>query len=465
MLKKLMKNDLVKSGGAYTIATFALKGVNFFTIPLFTHILTVEQYGFVNNFAAWVSVFSIFIGLNLNAAINNAIIDFKDKIKNFLSSVLLLATLVFAIVVDGSLVGLNLISSSVNRVFLLFVLLQSFVTFVINFQSTYLMIQNKYLQNILVSFLSTIFNVFFSVTFMLTIFSLNPDWGRVIGSTVGLVLLAIPLYLNILLKGGLNINFKYWKFALVISVPLLPHAVGNFVLSQFDRIIIQQYRGDVEVGLYSFVYNVATIISVIWMAANNAWVPWFFKKFSEDKKGEITKTTTLFISLFMIVTMIVMPISVDLARYMGTDSYQAGIFLIMPVTLAYFFQFLYGFPVNAEFVLKKTGFIGISTAVAAVINVVINLWLVPKFGYVAAGFSTLFTYLILMVGHFFMAKKLLGYQLFKGIRFTIAGITMTVYSAIQMLVVGQTYSRYMVMIGGIFIVLLYSYNMIRRYKE
>ena len=51
--------------------------------------------------------------------------------------------------------------------------------------------------------------------------------------------------------------------------------------------------------------------------------------------------------------MIVMVVSIDLAKFMAPKDYYSGLSLVVPITLGYFFQFLYSLPVNAEFYEKN----------------------------------------------------------------------------------------------------------------
>ncbi|MFR2313175.1 MAG: lipopolysaccharide biosynthesis protein [Weissella confusa] len=445
--EKIFQSALVKSGSAYTIATFLLKGISFFTIPLFTRMMTVEQYGVVNNFTAWVTIFSIFVGFNLNAAINNAYHDFREDFRGFVKSILKLSFLIFAgitIITFGSILLLGL---PLSVWFAAFVLLQSYVTFIVGYFSTYLMIQNKYVLNILVSFSSTVLNVGISVIFMLTFFSEEPDLGRIVGSTLGMAILAFPIIVYLLLqksKAG-NAN-TYWKYSLKISVPLLPHAIGGFILSQFDRIMIESYDGSHAVGLYSFVYNVATIISVLWTASNNAWVPWFFEKFNNKLFVEIKKNASYFAVVFSAITVTVMNITIDISRVIGPSDYQTGIALIVPITIGYYFQFLYGFPVNLEFALKKTQFIGISTIFAAGVNVVLNVLLMPMYGYVAAAFTTTFTYFLLFIGHVILSQRLFRQTIFDFRFFTGLILIVLAYGTTLYVFVDAVILRYIMMI-------------------
>ncbi len=73
---------------------------------------------------------------------------------------------------------------------------------------------------------------------------------------------------------------------------------------------------------------------------------------------------------------------------------------------SYYFVFLYSLPANFEFYLKKTYYISLGTTAAALINIVLNVWFIPIFGYVAAAWTTLISYIFFFVFHLIIANRL-----------------------------------------------------------
>jgi O-antigen/teichoic acid export membrane protein len=93
------------------------------------------------------------------------------------------------------------------------------------------------------------------------------------------------------------------------------------------------------------------------------------------------------------------------AKIMAGRDYWEGISLIVPLSLGNYFVFLYGLPVNIEYYYKKTGFISLGTILAAVLNVLLNYFAINLFGYRAAAYTTLFSYGLLFLFHWKIAKK------------------------------------------------------------
>lgn len=404
-LNILKKNELVKGSIWYTIANTFIKGVNFLTIPLFTRMLSTSQYGFVNNFVAWVSIGTIVIGLNLNVAVSNAQFDYSDEIDNFIGSLVFFSLCVFGGVILVLLMISEIVGISLEYIFL--VAAQSFAMYVISIDSALYAIEGAYAKNSFLSLLSVLCNVGISLIFMVTLMSKAPAWGRVLGSTVGLFVLAVYIIVKHFYRMSEKPKLIYIKYAAKISIPAIPHSVGALVLSQFDRIMIQAMVSGAAAGIYSYAYNLATVINVLWLSVNTAWVPWFYRKMEEAKYVVISKAMKLSSYVFLLITMFAVLVLVFIARFMAPTSYQGGIRLIVPIGVSYFVMFMYSFFVNTEFYYKKTKWLGYSTAISAIVNVVLNLWLIPWLGYWIASVTTLISYILLLWTHSLTAHSIL----------------------------------------------------------
>ena len=88
IIKQIKNSTTIKSGIWYTATNFILRGMAFITIPIYTRLLNLEEYGIVSVYTTFVSIFMIITGLDLHASIGTGIIDFKkDKygIRNVIS--------------------------------------------------------------------------------------------------------------------------------------------------------------------------------------------------------------------------------------------------------------------------------------------------------------------------------------------------------------------------------------------
>lgn len=115
----------------------------------------------------------------------------------------------------------------------------------------------------------------------------------------------------------------------------------------------------------------------------------------------ITAITYPYTIIFSIIVIMIMLLSPELLWIMGGDYYVQAKYCLPPIIVGLVCQFIYSFYINAEFYLKKQIRIAIGTILAASINILLNIFLVPKFGYVIASYTTLAGYIILLLFHFF----------------------------------------------------------------
>ncbi|MDT2362943.1 oligosaccharide flippase family protein [Enterococcus faecium] len=455
----MKKSKLIRSSFWYTIGNFFIKGISFVTIPIFVNITSQAEYGLINNFTSFVSIFSLVIGLSLNSCVNNASFDYRDEIKEFLSSVLFLATSSFLIFVFlGNIMFLfrNSIFDMNPLVFNL-MLSQSFSTFLVAYVQAYFTIHFEHFKYLALSLISTTLNVGISVLLMQTLLQSNKYLGRALGGALGLGIIAVILYMIIMFKGKKLIDISYWKYALKISLPLIPHTLSNVMLAQFGRIMINSSLGASQAGIYSYISNIGIILNVVWQSTNNAWVPWFYGEMNKKKYTNIKKVSNYYLLAFTVLSIVVMVGSVDLARIMAPEEYYSGLSLVIPISLGYFFQFLYSLPVNVEFYEKKTTYIALGTVASAIVNIGLNIVFIPKLGIIAAGYTTVVTYFLLFLFHYFMAKKITNRQLFNTSKIWFIIVFMIIFSVVLHLVINHLILRYtlllvcLVVIGGYFI--------------
>lgn len=456
LIQTIKGSKLVQASFWYTIGNVFIKGVNFITIPLYTNLMTVDEYGLINNYLAIVAIATIFVGLSLDGSVQNANFEFKEKIKEYMSSVLFLATLAFLVLfLAGN--ALYLFQDnyfSISHTVFIFLMFQSFSAFMVSYLGAYFTINMQYFKYLGLSFLNVILNVGFSLLFMLTVFEDNRYLGRLVGNSIGLTILGVAIYAFIMLRGKKLYVGKFWRFGLTLALPLIPHLLSQNILSQFDRTMILNFAGSFDAGIYSYILNLGVVLNVLWGSTNSAWVPWFYNEMDQKNYDTIKKTSNIYTLLFAIATLGAMIVMIDVAKFMAPAEYQVGIPLIIPVMLGFFFQFLYSLPVNAEFYLKKTNYIALGTISSAVIKVILNFIFLPLFGYVGAAFTTVLSYGFLFVFHYFLAKKVAGRQLFDtkvilGITAVLCGV-----SGILYLVIDYTLIRYAVVAVLAVIVLL-----------
>ena len=172
-------------------------------------------------------------------------------------------------------------------------------------------------------------------------------------------------------------------------MPLIPHALSGIILSHFDRIIINQISGTIETGLYSFAYNIGMIMNIIVLAMNKSWVPIFYNNLRKEEYNKIYNLAYNYSKYIFFAAIVLTAFSQEVVIIMADKSYYSSLSLIPIIILGYVFVFLYTLYANYSFYRKKTLLISIATLLAGGVNIGLNYLLIPRFGYIAAAFTTL----------------------------------------------------------------------------
>lgn len=418
-----------KAGLWYIIGNLLLKGVVFFSLPIFTRILSPSDFGIYNAYMAYEGIVSAIVGLGIYGSIKNAKFDFKENFEEYISSSLFLSTCVFVIITVLINVLYPVIADILgfSRFITNCLLFQSFGTAFIQFYGAKLNIEFKYKSYLMMSIFNSIGSVLLSVILILFVFPYERYVGRILGSTIPPVLVLLFVGGYITKKGKCLYNKNYWKYVKLVSLPLVPHVVSQSILSQFDRIMIRDIIGSSEAGIYSYMYTICTITYVICISLDNAWTPWLFYKIKDHKETEIKEASSKYIDLFTFITIGFICVMPEVAKILATRDYWPGLDLLMPLSLANYCIFLYFMPVSLEYYNKKTSLISLGTIAAALTNIVLNYVAIQMFGYKAAAYTTAISYFLLFLFHSKISMRF-GYNQIFNLRHVFKSLILVVFS-------------------------------------
>ena len=104
--------------------------------------------------------------------------------------------------------------------------------------------------------------------------------------------------------------------------------------------------------------------------------------------------------------MLLILVAPEIVTIFAPKSYQSAIWVIPPVAMSVYFMFMYTLFANFSFYFEKTTLIMIASAIAAFANVVLNSIFIPRFGYVAAAYTTLVCYILFDFFHYLLMKNI-----------------------------------------------------------
>ena len=404
--------SFVKIGMVYNLSNIIIKGMAFLTTPIFTRIMSQEDYGSFSNISSWANIISIITTLCLYSSISRAKYDYDEDIKGYMSTITILGS-IFTIIVWAFIeIKMNFWENifDMNRLYIRSIMLYSLFTPAVQNLITKHRMYNEYKKVIALTWITLLVSTLASLG--LTYSMSNKLTGRVIGNYAVIAIVDIVFWIYIIVQGK-SFSLKMCRYACALSLPLLVHELSGVLLNSSDRIIINQLCGAKKAALYSIAYTIAMVITVVLSSLNQAWVPWFFDKLEKNDVESIRKVIPKYVIGFTIGCIGLMLIGPEMVLIFGGESYLEAIYVIPPVCLAIEIQFIYTLYVNIEFFLKKTTYISLATAGATVINIALNYLMIPKLGYIAAAYTTVIGYAFSLIFHYMVCKKTVYKSLFE----------------------------------------------------
>jgi len=235
----------------------------------------------------------------------------------------------------------------------------------------------------------------------------NRYYGKVYASLLIKTAFAVYMIYNLGKLSKINFKLEHIKYSIRFGVPLILHSLSHFILSFSDRIIINQLTGTENTGLYSFAYNVGMVMVMLVMSMNNAWLPIFYENLSNKDFKKIDDLAYNYSKYIYFAAIGLILFSKEIVSLMAAEKYHNALPIVPIIVISYIGLFLYILYVNYSYYRKKTGLISIATLFTAGINIGLNYWLIPIFGYVAAAYTTLVSYFLLFLFHFLNVKYIL----------------------------------------------------------
>lgn len=444
----------------YTVCNILQKGISFIVIPIYTRILSTTEYGEYSVFQSWLNILIIFATLNLYCGVfTKAMVDYSNDRDCYTSCMQGLSTLLtiglFLIYLCRIRYWNSFFEMETTTVILMFFYFIFYPA--ITFWSVRQRVEYKYKSMVSMTLLVSVATPVISLLLLFyTDLRANAViWGYLIVQGAA----GAFFYVYNFVKGKTFYDKKYWIHALKFNLPLIPHYLSLIVLGQADRIMIAKYCGSDKTAIYNLAYQVSMLMNIFIAAINNSLVPWTYEKL-KDKAYTIIKKICNSLSI-VIATMTVGAILIapEIIKVLGTDEYLEAIWVIPSVAISVYFTFIYGLFSNVEFYFGATKYVMVASVIGAMLNIILNAMFIPKYGFIAAGYTTLLCYFVFMFLHFiFMRKKCneqIGGELVFDIKFiVISCLSICVLAALCMISYNFTAIRYVAIAIGIIICII-----------
>lgn len=396
-----------KSALVFVFASALSSGLNIVTTPLFTRIMPVDEYGLVSLYNSWYQVLYVFASFSVTKAIANVgFFKYSEDRYGFLSSALGVTTFCSGIIAIVLILLRNVFCELTGfDTSVLVLMLLSFVG--LTALNIWLVLQ-KYEFKYKAAFIVTVgTSVISTIVAVFAVLNAEHGYARIklwtanfLQISAGFVLFAI-----ILNKGKKFYNKEYWKFILVYNGPLLLHYLSQFILGGSDKIMIDLFEGEAKVAIYSLASSVAGMVLILWYPVNSVLIPYMHGCVREEKNEDLGKCFCDVLRVTGAVCVMVSLLAPEAIFILGDTEYMEGVYAVPVIAAGVFFTVFYNLIANVEFLFGKTHRIAFMTIAAAVLNVALNYLLIPKFGYIAAAYTTFIAYMVYASLHYINMRK------------------------------------------------------------
>lgn len=404
-------NPAMKAAFWFIFASIVQKALSFITVPVFTRVMEIEQYGVYSTYLSWSTIIAVFLTLNLDSgAYSNVLGKSKtEREKNEMTISFL--SLCFCITTAALIITLvfikpisNFMELSPSLIILMFFGIYAMP--VSNYWAFKQRFDYKYKILVLIILFKSVLNIGFGLYFI-SIASTNIQaWVRIASAVLIEFLFSFFLYLDLIGRIGKCFVVKKWKETLKFQLPLIPHFLSMNLLLSSDRIMIQKMVGVSEAGIYSVAYSAGQIMTIFKTCIVDAMRPWIYEKLNRKEYDRIASSVNGVTFLVTLISIAFSAVAPELIRILAAKQYYDAIYVIPPVTLSSLFTFIYQIFVVVETYYEKTTKIMRASVCAAILNLILNFFLIPLYGYTAAGYTTLVSYIFLSVFHYIAIKRI-----------------------------------------------------------
>lgn len=451
--KKLLSNTLIIG-----IGSIASKGILFLMAPLFSRWLSAEEYGSFDVIITYVSLLIPLCTLSIEEALFRFLLDDineSNKHEMISNGFILVFTGIGTFTILYSLFSAVIPGLNFNWLIVTLLFAQTINSFFCQIARGLKRLDIYSLFGVVSACVLSLFS-----TVLLLVCKLGVT-GIVLGYSAGYILSAIGIaistksYSFISLK---HLNVKTVKKMLAYSWPLIPNSISWWVVSVSDRIIINNYIGLAANGIYAVANKVPAIANIVFSIFHISWLQSASESVNDSDYNEYCNNTFNKLLSFSLTTAgILIGFNFVFFEYVFDTKYHDAYYytpiLVSAIILSALSQFIGGIMIAK----KKTLGNGATNVVAALSNILINLFMVKRYGLYAAALSTVGSYLVLLILRVMCTRKYVKLELKK------SNMLLMVYYIALMVMVYQNKAalNYAVLLASIIVFIISNKEIVK----
>ena len=400
------QKDLARNTAILTVGKVCTQCISFFLLPLYTAILSAEDYGTFDLFVTYATLLLPLINWQLDQGLFRFMLDYrgnKDEQKKLFSTLLLSSTAQNIIYV------------------VLFICIEPFL----KIENAYFLLLYVVLQVYNALFLQFVRGLGYSIKY--TIASFISASATTVLNVIALVFLRMGLQglfvstltAQLLTLVYLVISSRSWEYFSLknarigtfkrvgtYSIPLIPNNLAWWVVNASDRTIISHFLGTAANGIYSVANKFPNVFINFYNILNLSWTETVSLHYNDEDRDEfLTDTMTSLVKLFVAACLGIVACMPFVFPIMVNAKYSAAYNQILILMYAMLFRVLVGLYSCVYVAQKNAKKIAYTSISAAIINITVDLLLINKIQVFAASLSTLIAFLSMFIVRYIDVNK------------------------------------------------------------
>ena len=414
MLDRIFK--LGKEAAVYGLSSIVGRFLNFLLVPFYTNYLAKAQFGVQSNIYAYIAFAFVIYGYGMDSAYMRFVVsaESSDKRQTFSipffsvvgTSVLLSFVIHSFATTISDLIGspghANLIQYSAW--------ILCFDTLVI-VPFAYLRMTNRAKLFAGLRILNIVINVFLTII-MLVVAKMKLE-AVFIANLIASGVTALVLLWIVFPQLTIRLSGRLFKDMLTFGLPYIPAGLAGIAIQVIDRPIVKALTNDDTLGIYTANYRLGVLMMLVVGMFDYAWRPFFLTHARDQDAPKLFSKVFTYVAALLMLVFVTGSLFIEdivrikfFGRYFIHPDYWGGLSIVPIVLMAYVFTGAYVNFVVGIYLEKKTKYLPYATGTGALVNVVVNLVLIPKYGITGAAIATLLSYVVMAIGIYFPSQRL-----------------------------------------------------------
>ena len=399
LTKRLIKGTLI-----YSVSSIFTKAGAILLLPIFTRLLTPEEYGvlgLLNPITGFIPLFFVF---GLYVAQMRNYVEYKNDKTELGSYIFSLNAFLWIV----NIIIFILLISPIGRVligkiidyqrisfypFVVLALVIGFIKIFVLMANNYFMVIHLYRKIAIGNILG--FVISSGASIILIYYFKFGVLGRIVGFFLGTIFLFIFFYVNYIKNTVIKFNKNYLTDSLNIGLPVMLSSIMGIILNYSDRFVLSKYLTMDIVGTYSLAYTGGMVLTVFISSFNSTWLPLFNELMAServDKFQVINRRLIQFTTLLVFFCLIGQLFGKEIITYVLPQSYNNAIIYFPYILFGIVFTGINHFFINVFVYYKDTVYLPFFTLFSAGLNLGLNIIFIPKYGSLVAAITTIISF-------------------------------------------------------------------------